>query len=497
MTEWIAAPDAWLARLVFQRLLGVVYLVAFVSVFNQFVVLCGSRGLAPISRRLGTTTFRRAPSVFHLHYSDRSARALAAIGIVLAAAVVVGAVEQLPLPGSMLVWTVLWFSYMSFVNVGQPFFGFVWETLLVEAGFLAIFLGNAEIAPALPAILLVLWLLFRLEVGAGLIKIRNDPAWRNLTALQYHHETQPIPNRLSWRFHHLPRWLHRVEVAGNHVAQLIVPFALFLPQPAASVAGGVIILTQLWLMLSGNFAWLNLLTITLATLALDGSVLSRVLPVDPPSTIGDPPTWFAVTVLVLTAVMVVLSVRPVRNMASRDQVMNASYNPLHLGNSYGLFGRITRERYEIVLEGTADRHPDANTRWEPYEFEAKPGDVGRHPRQVAPYHLRLDWMMWFAALSPAYEGTWFANLVIDLLSGRRATRRLLRHDPFPERPPACVRSLRYRYRFTTPEERARTGAWWEREVVGVHLPPVALRSSDTARGADDDPTTLLVRADRS
>ncbi len=472
--DWLIAPEYWLARLVFDRLLGVVYLVAFVSVFNQFAALCGERGLQPAPRYLRAVGLRRSPSLFHLRYSDRLARGLAAVGMVLSVAVVAGLVERLPLPAVMAVWLVLWGLYLSFVNAGQVFFGFAWETLLLETGFLAMFLGNADMAPLWPAVLVLRWLLLRLELGAGLIKVRSDPAWRDLTALRYHHETQPIPNRWSRAFHHLPPVAHRLEVVGNLVAQLVVPFGLLLPQPVAAWAGTVVVATQLYLMASGNFAWLNLLTLALAVTAFDDGFLGRLIPLDRPE-LSTPPAWFTGVVLVMAAGMLVLSWRPVRNMASRRQVMNASYNRLNLGNTYGLFGHITRERLEVIVEGTDDPTPGPETTWQAYEFKAKPGDLRRPPRQVAPYHLRLDWLMWFAALSPRYAESWFVEMVTKLLGGDRATLRLLAHNPFPAHPPRFVRALLYRYRFTSTAERKATGDWWHRELLGQYLPPVEIR----------------------
>lgn len=472
--DWLVAPEYWLARSVLYRLLGVIYFVAFASAYNQFPALCGERGLLPATGYLRAAGPRRAPSLFHLYYSDRFARALAAVGMVIAAAAVLGIVERLPLAATAAAWLVPWILYLSFVNAGQVFFGFVWETLLLEAGFLAVFLGSAGIAPLWPAVLALRWLLFRLEVGAGLIKVRNDEAWRDLTALYFHHETQPIPNRCSWRFHHLPKPVHRLEVAGNHLAQLVVPFGLFLPQPVASIAAAFVVVTQLWLMASGNFAWLNLLTVTLAVSALDAGALDLVLAVDAPA-LADPPAWFTAAVVGMGVSMLALSWRPVRNMASRHQVMNASYNPLHLGNTYGLFGRITRDRLEVVLEGTDDPVPGPHTTWKAYELKAKPGEPGRPPGQVAPYHLRLDWLLWFAAVSPAYAQGWFLALAAKLLEGDPATLKLLAVNPFSDRPPRYVRALLYRYRFTTPAERRTTGEWWHRELLGIYLPPIGLR----------------------
>ena len=273
MESWLYAPGYWISRLVFLRALAAVYLVAFVVAANQFRPLLGSHGMLPIPDFVRIVPFRRAPSLFHAHYSDRSFAAVAWVGAALAAAALGGLVDMAPAGAAMAVWVVLWASYLSIVNVGQVWYGFGWETLLLEAGFLAIFFGPPDAAPTAVMLVLVRWLLFRVEFGAGLIKLRGDPCWRNLTCLQYHHETQPLPGPLSWWFHHLPAPLHRVEVAANHVTQLVVPFLLFTPQPVAGIAAAVIIVTQLWLMVSGNFSWLNAVTITLALPALGDGVL--------------------------------------------------------------------------------------------------------------------------------------------------------------------------------------------------------------------------------
>jgi Lipase maturation factor len=368
----------------------------------------------------------------------------------------------------------MWALYLSVVNVGQTFYGFGWETLLLEAGFLAVFLGPATAAPPTLVLWLFRWLLFRVEFGAGLIKLRGDRCWRDLTCLDYHHETQPLPGPLSWFFHHLPKPLHRVEVLANHAAQLVVPFGLFAPQPMATVAALAIVATQVWLLVSGNFSWLNLITVVLAAAALDGRFLAAVLPIDPPATLAAPAGWQQATVLALTLVVAALSVRPARNLLGRRQLMNASFDPLRLVNTYGAFGAITRVRREVVLEGTDDPAPGPDTSWREYQFKAKPGDPRRRPRQVAPYHLRLDWLLWFAAMSPPSAHPWMAGLVTRLLAGDPATLKLLGPNPFGDRPPALVRARLYRYRFTTPAERRQTGAWWSRELVGEYLPPFGL-----------------------
>jgi hypothetical protein len=212
----------------------------------------------------------------------------------------------------------------------------------------------------------------------------------------------------------------------------------------------------------------------LAAAALDGRFLAAVLPVDPPATLAVPAGWQQAAVIALTVAVAALSVRPARNLLGRRQLMNASFDPLRLVNTYGAFGAITRVRREVVLEGTDDPTPGPSTIWREYQFKAKPGDPHRRPRQVAPYHLRLDWLAWFAAMSPPSAHPWMAELVTRLLQNDPATLKLLGPNPFPDDPPALVRARLYRYRFTTVAERRATGAWWSRHLVGEYLPPLRL-----------------------
>lgn len=472
--QWVSASSAWYGRWVFERGLAITYLIAYLVTINQFPALLGERGLLPAPRYMQLAGPKRAPSLFHLRYSDRLLKTVGWAGVALSASLIVGLPQRGPVGVSLVVWLLLWVGYLSVVNIGQRFYSFGWESLLLEVGFLALFLGNAATAAPLAIMFLLRWVLFRLEFGAGLIKLRGDACWRDLTCLYYHHETQPMPNPLSRWFHHLPKPLHRVEVVGNHVAQLIVPWFLFAPEPVATVAALIIVITQGWLMLSGNFSWLNFVTIVLALSAVQGSLWSRVLPSQLPASPPAAPAWHRGLVVMVTALVIVLSWWPVRNMLSKGQKMNASFNQLHLVNTYGAFGSITRVRHEIIIEGTDDPHPGRDTEWRAYEFKGKPGDPRRRAAQFAPYHLRLDWLMWFAALSPGYAEGWFNAFVGKLLEGDRVTLRLLAGNPFPDRPPAMVRARLYRYRFTTAEERRQDGAWWHRELIGDFLPPVRL-----------------------
>ncbi|MFF1868281.1 lipase maturation factor family protein [Kitasatospora herbaricolor] len=469
--QWFAAPEYWLGRLLVQRMVAAVYLLGFLAAARQFRALIGEHGMLPVPRFLARVPFRQAPGLFQWHYSDRLFAAVAWTGCALSAAVLAGLADLVPLWASLLLWAALWAGYLSIVNVGQVWYSFGWESLLLEAGFLVAFLGNDEVAPPVLTLWLLRWLVFRVEFGAGLIKLRGDSCWRDLTCLRYHHETQPMPGPLSWFFHHLPDPLHRVEVAANHVTQLLVPVCLFLPQPVAGLAACVIVVTQLWLVASGNFAWLNWLTIALALSAVDSTRLDGLLPLPAPPAHGPAPGWFEGLVIATAAAVAVLSYWPARNLLSRRQVMNRSFNRFHLVNTYGAFGSINRIRQEVTVEGTDDLRITRHTVWKEYQFRGKPGDVRRLPRQFAPYHLRLDWLMWFAGISPEYARPWFLPFVARLLENDPDTLRLLRVNPFPAAPPTHVRAVLHLYRFTDRHERRATGAWWHRTALHEFLEP--------------------------
>ncbi|MGH9584207.1 MAG: lipase maturation factor family protein, partial [Bryobacteraceae bacterium] len=298
-----------------------------------------------------------------------------------------------------------------------------------------------------------------------------DPCWRHLTCLDYYYETQPMPNPLSWYFHWAPRWLNRGGVLFNHFAEVMIPFLFFLPQPVAGIAGLITIVFQLTIIASGNLSWLNWLTIVLAFSTLDGQFFSASAPL---LRATGPTLKFAnIGMLVL---VVLMSIPVVVNMISPRQLMNTSFNSLHLVGSYGAFGSITRPRYEVIVEGTSDSAITPATRWREYQFKGKPGDVNYRPPQIAPYHLRLDWLMWFAAMGSYQNYPWFVNFVAKLLENDHAVLSLLRKNPFPNAPPKYVRALLYEYRFTTPEERKRTGAWWVRTLAGPYFPAVSMQT---------------------
>lgn len=410
------------------------------------------------------------PTLFsRVRYSDRRLVVLCWSGIVVAALLVAGIPQWGPPWVPMLFFLALWLGYMSIVSIGQTFYSFGWEMLLLECGFLAAFLGSNDQPPPTVVIVLFWWLVFRLEFGAGMIKIRGGREWRDLTAMMFHHETQPMPGPLSRQAHLLPRWFHRAEVVGNHFAQLVVPFFLFAPllslwvdgptpRVIGAVASAIVIATQVWLVVTGNFAWLNWATIVIAFAGIGlPSVVERDAAL--------PLSWVILTSAV-GLLYVVLSVPATRNLFARRQLMNASFNRWQLANAYGAFGTVTKERIELVVEGSASE--DAED-WREYEFRGKPGDVRRMPRQFAPYHLRLDWLMWFLPLGRSLDD-WFTVFLFRLLEADAATLALLRVDPFEGEPPRWVRVVSYRYRFATRVEKREQGVRWvrteRREVLG-------------------------------
>ncbi len=481
--DGFAAVDFGFAREVLQRGIAALFLVAFVSSLNQFRPLLGERGLLPAPELLEWVASSRSrgrmlrPTVFtRIRYTDRRLVALCWAGIIVSAALIGGIPQLAPPWVPMVCFLLLWLGYMSISSIGQTFYGFGWEMLLLEAGFLAAFLGSNVQPPPTVVIVLFWWLLFRLEFGAGMIKIRGGREWRDLTALTYHHETQPMPGPLSRQAHLLPRWFHKGEVLGNHFAQLVVPFflfapilGLFLPGPVPAVVGAVaaaiVIATQLWLVLTGNFAWLNWATIVIAFSGI-GVPAASAVPVELPI------PWVVITSFV-GILYVALSWPALRNLFAHRQLMNASFNRWQLANAYGAFGTVTKERIEIVVEGTTEEDPDAAD-WREYAFKGKPGDVRRVPRQFAPYHLRLDWLMWFLPLGRSLDD-WFTAFVVRLLEADPPTLALLRRDPFDGARPRWVRAVSYRYRFSTRAEKRATGDVWVRERRRIVLGPVGLR----------------------
>ena len=479
------SSDYWLTRALFPRALGFTYLIAFLAVINQFRPLLGEKGLLPVSEFVQRIRFWDSPSIFFFIPKDIAFAIFGFIGLALAVVATVGISERFGWGVSAAIWFLMWFIYLSFVNVGQTFYSFGWETMLLEAGFLAIFLGSRSTAPSVITIFLLRWMLFRVMFGAGLIKLRGDACWKDYTCLTYHHETQPMPNPLSWYFHHLPDFIHRAGVAYNHFAELIVPFAYFAPPPINIVAGLLTLFFHGFLFVSGNYAFLGFLTMVLTISAFNDSILAKLIHITPPS-LAPPSTLQLTAIYILVTLVSALSIGPIINMLSSRQAMNRSFEPLHLVNTYGAFGSVTKKRFEIVVEGTKDNKITDDTFWREYEFKAKPTDLKRNPPQYAPYHLRLDWLMWFEGINSGYKerlgryyhSPWFVNLLAKFLEADRNTLKLIKESPFGDEKPTYVRALVYQYNFTSSGERRKTGAIWKRKYVDEYFPAVSLDSPE-------------------
>jgi hypothetical protein len=486
----------WLTRFLILRLLGAIYAVAFLTAINQVIPLIGTNGLLPadsflerVGNTLGSrgTGFARLPSLFWFTHSDTALLVTAWIGFTLSAVVLAGFANA---P----IMTLLWFLYMSFINVGQDWYGYGWEIQLLETGFLAIFLCPLldlrpfpKRAPSILIIGLFRWLIFRIMIGAGMIKIRGDEVWRNWTALYYHFETQPLPGPLSRWFHFLPRGILRFGVGYNWLAELIAPWFVFWPRPARHIAGVLIIGLQLVLIFSGNLSFLNWLTIVPALACFDDAFWSKLLPkplvrraqaarekseAATAEATAKPSLSRLTTTWIVTAVISLLSIRPVFNMLSPHQIMNTGFDALNLVNTYGAFGSVGRERLNVVFEGTLD--PDSSSdspTWKPYPYKALPVALDQRPPQIAPYQLRLDWQMWFAAMSSPAEYPWTLTLVSKLLHNDPGAISLFKTNPFPDKPPHYIRAVLYRYRFAPPGNPK--GRYWTRERISIWIPPMS------------------------
>jgi len=320
----------------------------------------------------------------------------------------------------------------------------------------------------------LLWLvLFKLMWSSGVVKLSSgDPSWRGVTALANHFETQPIPNLLAWYLHRLPGFWHGAATVAMFFAELVVPLSIFGPARLRRWGAGLMILFQLAIAASGNYAFFNLLTVALCVLLLDdawwtrwarrwlglpggfGFDRQRDLPVLP----------LAVLSLLLSTVQVVDALRLGVAWPRPVRAVYGAVAPFRSINSYGLFQVMTTERPEIVIEGTVDGRD-----WRAYAFRWKPGAVDRRPPFVAPHQPRLDWQMWFAALTPASSNPWFFYLLARLADGSPDVLGLLAEDPFDGRRPTQLRARLFDYRFTTREERRAGGAWWYREPRGEYL----------------------------
>ena len=508
----VRRPTYFWARRWFLRALGVIYLIAFVSLWVQVDGLVGSNGVSPVNQflsavrgQVGPDAYRLLPTLCWFNSSDAFLHFLCGSGVFCSLLLIFGIA-----PAVLLV--VLFASYLSLTIAGQDFFSFQWDVLLLETGFLSIFFAPWRLWPrelllwprsppsataqvSRVGLFLLKLLLFKLMLMSGVVKLTSgDDSWWNLTALDYHYWSQPLPTVFGWWADKSPEWFKHFSVAFCLVVEIVVPFFIWAPRRLRLIAAGLLIFLQLAIAITGNYCFFNLLTIALCLLLIDDSVVGipRVREAVPHQNIrahGLPAVALAkaggralperLCVYVGMFVIIVTlpinawlifsafkpSSRPPRVLANLYERLEA----FRIVNGYGLFREMTKDRCEIVLEGSAD-----GIDWLPYEFKWKPGDVKRAPGWCAPHQPRLDWQMWFAALRTPRENPWLVALVYRLLQGSHEVNGLLANNPFPDKPPRYIRPMFYRYRFTTVDELRQTGAWWKREELREYLPTLSL-----------------------
>ena len=482
------AVGAWL----FLRLLAVVHLIAFVSLWVQLEGLIGPHGLLPakpyfeaVHQQLGSAAVLQLPTLCWVFGSGPFLHVLCGAGVSLSLLLFAGVAPALCLG-------LLWAAYLSLNYAGQVFFHFQWDTLLLETTFLAIFFAPWSLLPRWRAFepppaarILLWWLLFRLMFLAGVVKLASgDSTWRNLSALTFHYETQPLPTPLAWFSHQLPAWWHRASCAGMFVLELFVPFFLFATRTLRHNAAILLVAFMAAVALTGNYTFFNLLAIALCVPCFDDTWWRAVRParalrvcplLDPKPHLA--PRWqrritlpFAALVIAFTLLQAMPSLAPGFGSVNGFRQLAAVVDPFRSLNNYGLFAVMTHPRPELVFEGSEDR-----IEWRAYEFKHKPGALARRPTWVAPHQPRLDWQLWFAALGTPQQNPWVISLCEQLLRGNPVVLALFAENPFPDKPPRFVRIVRYEYHFTDAATRAATGHWWRRSPMDFYVPAASLR----------------------
>ena len=481
----VRRPTYAVSSRVFLQLLGVIYLVAFWSYWVQVDGLSGEQGIVPAVRyfaamheQLGASAYWQMPSLCWLGASGFALKMWCAAGIFAAVLLSVGIA-----PAWCLVF--LWADYLSLVNAGQVFYLFQWDALLLEAGFMAIFLAPwgwrlRTMNPPGAARFLMVWLLARLMFASGVVKLASgDDSWWDGTALDYHYFTQPLPTVAAWWAQQMPEWTRWVSVKVMFAIELGLPFLLFAPRRLRMLAVGGLLLLQGLIALTGNYGFFNLLTVALCLMAVDDTWWGRWRK----WTVAETRGYVNRRVLEVLAVVIVLAGLVPTLMSFRyngfwwkvpylSEVWVNCYgglNQFEIVNSYGLFAGMTKVRREITIQ-----HSEDGIVWEDYAFRYKPGDVKRAPGWMAPYMPRLDWQMWFAALGDAQDNPWFTNLMVRLLEGSKPVEGLLAGREL-EKPPRFVRAVSGDFTFTTSAEREKTGAWWKVEPAAEYFPKSSLR----------------------
>lgn len=448
------------------------YLFAFVSLHREVLALFGKEGISPITSYVHLIKTRlsrpllQIPTLFFYRSDDQMLQWSVYLGIILSVIALLGILPSI-------CFVLLWVIYFSFYNVGSPFLRFQWDGLLLEVGFAACFVSLATPPPAL--IMIWLWvLLFRFLFASGLVKLRSGcPEWASYKAMDYHFETQPLPNIGGYFTHNLLKPIMEWVTLGVFFFELVVPF-LLLGNAMIRMIGGVLSLCfQFLIMATGNYAFFNLLTIALIASVFDNVYLSWI-----PHTLisfqAFPDTSVGTILLnIVGAVMVFLNLIMLTHFLFPLAIFETIIMPFlqySIMSSYGLFAVMTTIRDELIFEGSMD-----GKTWQPYVFKFKPQALNQRPKQIAPLQPRLDWQLWFVPLRPLRTENWVYMVIKRLLEGSKTVTSLFAQNPFSEEPPKFIRIQSYRYHFSTLKEWKEKGNYWTRTPLGLYMEPVELK----------------------
>ncbi len=512
--RWLFGSDpGWLpgflaARWLFLRSLGFIFFSAFYSLLFQIRGLIGPQGLLPagdflqnVHDVLGRYRFWYAPSLYWISSSDRALMVVCWIGLVASLLLFFNIWPRASI-------VVCWVAFLSFVSAAQDFSGYQSDGMLLEASFIAFFFAPPGVRPGFgeksppsrASWFLLVWLCFRIYFESGIVKIlSHDPAWQNFTAMDNYYQNGPLPTWIGWYVQHFPHWFHAASVGLTLAIELIFVFAMFLPRRFRIGLFFLITPWQIGIILTANYAFLNYLVLFLGFLLLDDRFLRRLLPerlrvprevIAKPA--GDTPAGgdstsesakpelpetrsflealrLSFAALFLTwdfyATSVLLFAMLFQSMPQPLVAPVRALSPFRIANDFGLFARMTPERYEIEFQGSRDGRT-----WIAYPFRYKPQNINEAPRIYAPYQPRFDWNLWFASLGGWREYPFVINTEERLLTDDPDVLALFAGNPFPGSPPTQIRAVRWQYWFSSRATKGSTGQWWWREELGVYAP---------------------------
>ena len=519
----------FISRWLFLRALGLIYFSAFFALIFQVRGLIGSRGILPAAdylhfvTSLGALRFWYAPSLLWLNSSDGTLMTICWLGLFASLILVINI-----WPRAMLF--LCFVCFLSFVSAAQDFSGYQSDGMLLEAGFLSLFLAPPGIfpgwgtkdPPTRAAVFLLLWEWFRIYFESGVVKLESgDPTWRNLTAMYEYYQNGPLPTWIGWYLQHLPNWFHIATAALTLVMELLLVWMASLGRRSRIICFFIVTIWQIGVIATANYAFLNYLVLILAFLLLDDAFLRRfiprryqtgfdqtsrgAIPAEPPVDEDEKATApserrpLASIRLASSASLLVwifyATVVPLVQMLWREAPLPTKpvtiLEPFRIANAYGLFAVMTPHRYEIEFQGSND-----GEHWIAYPFRYKPQRLDERPRIYAPYQPRFDWNLWFASL-----GTWQQNPIVPrteelLLENDPDVLGLFAGNPFPDGPPHLVRAVLWQYWFSTMQEKRTLGIWWRRQFIDPYAPTITKLPNNHFQ-IIEDPTEKLMTHDGS